>query len=65
MKHWKFLLFTFAGAAVWNALLIKGGHWLADYSDVVDRWAGPVVLGLLALAVGAYIWRVITWRPQG
>ena len=63
MKHWKFLAFTFAGAAVWNALLIKGGHWLADYGDVVDKWAGPVVLGLLLLAVAGYVWRVLTWKP--
>ena len=65
MKHWRFLLFTFAGAAVWNALLIKGGHLLADYSDAVNKWAGPVVLGFLALAVGGYIWRVLTWKPEG
>lgn len=65
MKHWKFLVFTFAGAAVWNALLIKGGHFLASYSEVVNRWAGPVVLGFAVLAVGAYIWRVITWKPEG
>ena len=54
---------TFAGAAVWNALLIKGGHWLAQYSDEVDQWAGPVVLVLVLLAVAAYIWRVLTWEP--
>lgn len=65
MKHWKFLVFTFAGAAVWNALLIKGGHFLASYSEVVNRWAGPVVLGFAVLAVGAYIWRVITWKAEG
>ena len=64
MKHWKFLVFTFAGAAVWNALLIKGGHWLADYSGLVDKWAGPVVLGFLALAIGGYVWRVLTWKPS-
>ena len=63
MKHWKFLVFTFAGAAVWNALLIKGGHWLADYSHLVEEWAGPVVLAILALCLGAYAWRVATWKP--
>ena len=63
MKHWKVLVFTFAGAAVWNALLIKGGHLLADYSEVVDQWAGSVVLGFTALAIGGYIWRVVTWKP--
>ena len=64
MKHGKFLLFTFAGAAVWNALLIKGGHWLADYSHLVDEWAGPVVLGIVALCLLAYAWRVATWKPS-
>ena len=64
MGHAKFLLFTFAGAAVWNALLIKGGHWLAQYSGQVDKWAGPVVLGFVLLAVAGYAWRVLTWKPS-
>lgn len=64
MNHWKFLAFTFAGAAIWNALLIKGGHWLAGYSDQIDKWAGPVVLGLVALTLVAYAWRVATWKPS-
>jgi membrane protein DedA with SNARE-associated domain len=65
MKHWTFLLFTFAGAAIWNALLIKGGHWLAEYSEEVERWAGPVVLGIVVVSVVAYVWRVLTWQPNG
>jgi membrane protein DedA with SNARE-associated domain len=64
MKHGKFLAFTFAGAAVWNALLIKGGHWLAAYSEEVERWAGPVILGIVVVSVIAYVWRVVTWRPS-
>jgi membrane protein DedA with SNARE-associated domain len=64
MKHWKFLVFTFAGAAVWNALLIKGGHLLANYSDLVSKWTGPVVIGLLLIMVAAYIWRVVRWKPE-
>ena len=63
MKHWKFLVFTFVGAAVWNALLIKGGHMLARYSDVVGKWTGPVVIGLLTLMIAAYVWRVVRWKP--
>ena len=64
MKHWKFLVFTFAGAAVWNALLIKGGHLLAGYSDLVTKWTGPVVIGLMLVIVAAYIWRVVRWKPE-
>ena len=64
MKHWKFLVFTFAGAAVWNALLIKGGHLLAGDSDRVSKWTGPVVIGLLLIMVAGYIWRVVRWDPE-
>ena len=64
MKHGKFLVFTFAGAAVWNALLIKGGHLLAGYGELVNKWAGPVVLGFMVLALAGYIWRVVTWKRE-
>ena len=64
MKHWKFLVFTFAGAGLWNAALILGGHWLADYLAGMQHWLGPVILGILALAVAGYLWRVMTWKPR-
>jgi membrane protein DedA with SNARE-associated domain len=64
MKHWKFLLFTFAGAAVWNALLIVGGHWLADYLAESKHLMGWIILGTLALILGAYLWRIATWKPR-
>ena len=64
MKHWRFLAFTFAGAAVWNTLLILGGqalaHTMAEASLVMD-W---IVGGMGALIVGGYLWRVITWKPR-
>jgi membrane protein DedA with SNARE-associated domain len=65
MKHWKFLVFTFAGAGVWNTLLILGGQALAKYmheADVVMDW---VVGGTLVLVLGGYLYRVITWKPRG
>ena len=65
MGHVKFLAFTFAGAAVWNALLILAGQWIAQYLEGWQRWFGPVVGGLVVLAVAAYLWRVLTWKPRG
>ena len=65
MKHWKFLVFTFAGAGVWNTLLILGGQALAKYmheANVVMDW---VVGGTLVLVLGGYLYRVITWKPRG
>ena len=62
MHHWKFLVFTFAGAAVWNALLILGGKWLAAYFVTVHQYAGAVIGGLVVLAVLAWLWRVWRWK---
>jgi membrane protein DedA with SNARE-associated domain len=64
MKHWKFLLFTFAGAGVWNALLIVGGHWLADYLAESKGLMGWIIGVMLVLILGAYAWRVATWKPR-
>ncbi len=64
MKHWKFLLFTFFGAAIWNALLIVGGHWLADYMKTMDHLIGPAIAVMIGLAVAAWLYRVIRWKPQ-
>ena len=65
MHHGKFLAFTFAGAAVWNTLLIIGGQWLARYaaaSHSVMDW----IIGLSGAAIVlGYIWRVMTWKPRG
>jgi membrane protein DedA with SNARE-associated domain len=64
MPLWRFLLFTTAGSAIWNALLILGGsmlaQWLGDYEEAV----GWVIAGLIALAVLGYAWRVATWKPR-
>ncbi|MDE2435045.1 MAG: DedA family protein [Sphingomonadales bacterium] len=65
MRHWKFLAFTFAGAAVWNALLIVGGHWLAGYLATMNNVIGPIIGAMMALAVLAWLWRVWRWRDQG
>ena len=64
MKHWKFLAFTFAGAAVWNAALIKGGQWLAAYLAESKHLMGWIVGGTLAVVLALYLWRVLTWKPR-
>ena len=64
MRHWKFLVFTFAGAAVWNTLLILGGKWLAAYFDRLHNMAGAVIGGLIVLTVLAWLWRVWRWKQD-
>lgn len=63
MGHGRFLLFTFAGAAIWNVLLIAGGHVLARYVEDIQKYAGPVTLAILGLVLIGYVWRVLTWKP--
>jgi len=65
MRHWKFLLFTFVGAGVWNALLILGGQWLANYLEESKALVGWIIGVLLVVALAAYAWRVATWKPKG
>ena len=61
MRHSTFLIFTFAGSAIWNVALILGGQWLATQEELI----GPAVTGFVALALLAYGWRVVTWKPKG
>ena len=60
----RFLVFTFAGAFIWNLLLVEGGRrlalWLADSQEVL----GWIILGSLGVGLLVYIWRVITWKPR-
>ena len=65
MNHWRFLAFTFAGAAVWNAALIKGGQFLARFMESSTLVVDLIVFGGLGLALAGYLYRVLTWKPRG
>jgi membrane protein DedA with SNARE-associated domain len=60
----RFLLWTFAGAAVWNTVLALAGVWLgSDFRDL-HRYVGPAAVAITVLLVAAYLYRVATWRPR-
>lgn len=61
MGVWKFLIFTMAGAAIWNIVLILGGSFLDTY---LAGWLGWIAIGTLVVAVAGYLWRMITWKPR-
>ncbi|MEO6151831.1 MAG: DedA family protein [Croceibacterium sp.] len=63
MKTARFLLFTAAGAAVWNALLIEGGRRLAPLLARYEHIASWVMGGMIAAMVVFYLYRVMTWKP--
>jgi membrane protein DedA with SNARE-associated domain len=64
MKHWKFMLFTFAGSAIWNTILAAAGLFLGQRYDRLHDYVGPVAIATTVLIVAAYLWRVMTWRPR-
>lgn len=64
MGHGRFLLFTFAGAAIWNVILIEGGRWAAYYLDVYENWLDWTIIAGGAVLVLAYLYRVVTWKPR-
>ncbi|KMS59441.1 alkaline phosphatase [Novosphingobium barchaimii LL02] len=64
MGHLRFLLFTAAGAAIWNALLILGGRWLGHTLSEAEVWLGWATVAIGVATVIGYIWRVATWKPR-
>lgn len=64
MPRWKFMAWTFAGAAIWNLVLVQAGLMLGSEFRELDRYVGPVAVATTVLIVVAYIYRVATWKPR-
>jgi len=64
MSLWKFLIYTFAGAAIWNIILVEGGRRLAPLIERYEAWASWGVVAFFAVMLVSYIYRVITWKPR-
>lgn len=63
MSRRKFLLWTFAGAAVWNLVFAGVGFQLGARVEEIDAWTGPISTGVILIIVVIYVLRVIVWRP--
>ncbi len=64
MKHWQFLAYTAAGAAIWNAFLIALGRWAGRAFGEAEQWLGWATIAVAGLTVVYYVYRVITWKPR-
>jgi len=65
MKTWKFLVYTAAGSAIWNAVLIGSASLLAEWISGFEHVIGYLVIALLVIGAIFYVWRVVTWTPRG
>lgn len=64
MNFWKFSIWTFAGSAIWNVILVYVGMWFDNNFSQLDHLVGPVVIAIIVGVVLFYIYRLITWRPR-
>lgn len=62
MPFGRFLLFTFAGAAIWNTAWGAAGYLLHMRFQMLEDYAGWFGLALFAGAIGLYLYRVARWR---
>lgn len=59
-----FLAWTFAGTALWTALLAGAGYMLNSQYDRVEGWTNPIANLVFAAAIGFYLYRVATWNRR-
>lgn len=65
MSLTRFVLFTAAGSAVWNVILVGMGFWLKSSFERVDHYVGPVVTVFVVIGLSVYAYRVVTWSRRG
>ncbi len=65
MPHWRFVLSTAAGSAIWNTILAGAGLYFGSNFRELERYVGPVAIAIFVLIGLGYLYRVATWRPRG
>ena len=64
MPMLKFLIWTFAGSLIWNGMLAGAGYILGSRFSELDKYLGPLGIGVTVLAIGYWLFRVATWKPR-
>jgi membrane protein DedA with SNARE-associated domain len=59
----RFLIFSSVGTAIWTTGLALFGYALESEYERIQHWIDPVSLAVVALIVGIYLWRLVTFRP--
>lgn len=64
MRLWTFVIWSTIGTAAWTAILATAGWVLGRNFHRVDDFVAPVSTAVIVVIIGAYLWRVIFWRPR-
>ncbi|WP_210506189.1 DedA family protein [Naasia sp. SYSU D00057] len=65
MPLWTFSIFTIAGTAVWNGLLIGLGALLGTQYELIDRYSSILDIVIYAAVAGVLAWLVIRRIRRG
>ncbi|MFL9840819.1 DedA family protein [Sphingomonas sp. ST-64] len=60
----RFLVATFVGSAIWNAVLAYAGLLLGSQFEQLQVYVGPVAIGTSVVVVGIWLYRVLTWNRR-
>jgi len=60
----RFLLATFVGSAIWNAVLAYAGLLLGSRFEELQVYVGPVAVVTTAAVVVVWAYRVVTWKRR-
>lgn len=60
----RFLLATFVGSAIWNAVLAYAGLLLGSQFQQLQVYVGPVAIGTSVVAAVIWAYRVATWNRR-
>ena len=60
----RFLLATFVGSAIWNAVLAYAGLLLGSRFEELQVYVGPVAIVTTAAVVVVWVYRVVTWKRR-
>ena len=65
MRLARFFIWSAIGTAIWSGALALAGYLLGLQFQRIENVIGPVSSAIIALIVGAYLWRQITWNRRG
>lgn len=64
MNHWRFTLYTLAGAGLWVATLSWLGYLIGAQKELIQQYAHEAVMGSIALSILIAITYMLMYRRQ-